>query len=60
MDDLAPAAVERTSEEVRRTPERNFVAPKKVAKKALGVPVQKPQPGLDPVPEPDHQIDVLA
>jgi hypothetical protein len=64
MDDLAPAPAQRTFDSVGRTPDQNFAARKKAAKKVLPVPAKKPEPEPDltpePEPEPDHELDLLA
>jgi hypothetical protein len=62
MDDLAPAAAQSTSDQVRRTPEGNFGAPKKSAKKPMNAPTEshEPDPDHPSEPDPDHAVDVLA
>jgi hypothetical protein len=62
MDDLAPAPAQRISDNGARTSEASFAGRRKAAKKLSPVPVQKKdsEPALDPEPETDHQIDVLA
>ena len=62
MDDLAPAPAQRTSDNGGRTPEQNFAARKKAAKKVQPAPAPKQdaEPELAPEPEADHLLDVLA
>jgi len=62
MDDLAPAPAQRTSDDGGRTSEASFAARRKASKKLPPAPAPKEvaEPELDPEPETDHQIDVLA
>jgi len=58
MDDLAPAAPQRTSDDGGRRPEEIFSARKKAPKKPRPEPVK--EQNTEPNPETDHNLDVLA
>jgi hypothetical protein len=58
MDDLAPAPLQRTSDDGGRKPEDLYPARRKAPKKAPPVPAREPGPRT--VTDPDHQLDVLA
>jgi hypothetical protein len=58
MDDLAPAAVQRTSNEGGRKPKEVFSPRKKAPKKTQAVPAKKQD--LKVKTELDHRLDVLA
>jgi hypothetical protein len=58
MDDLAPAAVQRTSNEGGRKPKEVFSPRKKAPKKTRPAPAKKQD--LEVKTEPDHTLDVLA
>ena len=62
MDDMAPAATERLSDNAGRTSRDTFAARKKAAKKMPVAPVknENPEPKAASQAEPDHLIDVLA
>lgn len=69
MGDLAPAPMQRTSEDVGRASEQTLVPRRKVPRKArpLGIspgaaPEPKPETELDKDSEPEsgHQLDLLA
>jgi len=64
MDDLAPAPAQRTFDGVGRSPEENFTARKKAAKKVPAAPAKRedPEPEITPDadPEADHELDLLA
>jgi hypothetical protein len=58
MDDLAPAPLQRISDEGGRKPEDLYPARGKAPKKAP--PVPRKEPSSRAVTDPDHQLDVLA
>lgn len=62
MDDLAPAATERTSGDGGRVREEVLTARKKAAKKAPPAPPQTSQAQTVPAIEPgaEHELDILA
>lgn len=65
MGDLAPAPMQRISDDVARTSgEQGLAARRKAPRKVLPAAVAKPQPEGAPdaggEPEPSHQLDVLA
>jgi hypothetical protein len=62
MDDLAPAPLQRTSDDGGRKSAENFAARRKAVKKVQPAPAQTPdlEPEQAPEPEPDNQLDVLA
>lgn len=62
MDDLAPAAAQRTSDESGRVRDDGLVPRKKAFKKAPPAPPedsrQQPVPAVEPAAE--HELDILA
>jgi len=62
MDDLAPAATERTTDDAGRTFAGNFPGRRKAAKKMPPTPSPQPVSDSDLREEPEavHEIDVLA
>jgi hypothetical protein len=58
MDDLAPAPLQRTSDDGGRNPKEVFSPRKKAAKKTPLAPAEKQEPEVQP--ESDHTLDVLA
>ncbi len=62
MDDLAPAAAQRTSDDGGRVREESFTPRKKAGKKAVPAPEEKPASQPVPAIEPgaEHELDILA
>ena len=58
MDDLAPAAAQRTSDDGGQ--KELFPARKKAPKKVRPESAREPDTQSHPNPEPDHTLDVLA